>query len=85
MRKRIVHDAIDRSYDRAIEQHRKTNTGIIGKRPAKTKDLTPVFFFEVALKDLSSEYVVIAPLLLLLSWKNEVKIRAYFQAGLIAA
>lgn len=34
MRQSIVHDVIDRSYDRAIERHRKTCTGIIGKRQA---------------------------------------------------
>ena len=34
MRQRIVHDVIDRSYDRAIERHRKTCTGIVGKRQA---------------------------------------------------
>ena len=34
MRQRIVHDVIDRSYNRAIERHRKTCTGIIGKRQA---------------------------------------------------
>ena len=34
MRNRIVHDVIDRSYDRSIERHRNTCTGIIGKRQA---------------------------------------------------
>lgn len=34
MRQRIVHDVIDRSYDRAVERHRKTCTGVIGKRQA---------------------------------------------------
>ena len=34
IRERIVQDVIDRSYDRAIEQHRKTCSGIVGKRQA---------------------------------------------------
>lgn len=34
IRERIVQDVIDRSYDRAIEQHRKNCSGIVGKRQA---------------------------------------------------
>ena len=34
MRQRIVHDVIERSYDGAVERHRKTCTGVIGKRQA---------------------------------------------------
>ena len=34
IRGRIVQDLTDRSYDRAIEQHRKTCSGLVGKRQA---------------------------------------------------
>lgn len=45
VRKRIVSDVIDRSYDRAIHHHRETCAGLVGKRQAMqlTEDMSQDF------------------------------------------
>ena len=66
VRKRIVHDVIDRSYDRAVERHRQTCASVVGKRQAMqltedvARDFVPFYEQRTAQNEQTDDLLVLS-------------------------